>query len=276
MTDSQGRQGGVSALNTVQPLANTSCLNVNSPTSTASAPSQTSQGTTGSNTATVGVIAGSVVGGVILLALLIILGIWCIRKTSRQSRRKDDVYDVHLDFPSTYKTNRESYLPLMQYESQSHTVSPSSDAFMRHSRQTSYPDSFTGNSISPFTMQFSSQTASSKHPVVLAPPIHTANASPGTFASGDPSSSLPAQPSRLSSNVDGSFRYGGALDEQIAMVAGQAAPGLPAQIIVHTDLEDIPAPPHIIELPPQYIERQPLGSQESQPASRRNHKPLRS
>lgn len=270
MIDSQGRQGGVSPLNTVQPLSNTSCINVNSPSSTASAPSQTSsQGTSsGSNTATVGIIAGAAVGGVVLLVLLTILGVFCIRKASRQSRRKDDVIDDG------------SHLPLM------HSHLSASDPFSRHLRQISFADSFVGSSstssdsrlmgamggqtVSPYT--FPHQTV----PIVLAPPIHPGTHSHLTNASkfpvNNPTSPSPTQPSRLSSNIDSSARHvdsGGSPGSSPGgrvIAAGQAATSPSAHIIVHTDIEDGPPPPDIqevIELPPRYTDRQLA----SQPAS---------
>lgn len=267
MIDSQGRQGGVTPLNTVQPLSNTSCINVNSPSSTASAPSQTSsQGTSsGSNTATVGIIAGAAVGGVVLLVLLITLGVFCMRKASRQSRRKDDVIDEG------------SHLPLM------HSHLSTSDPFSRHLRQISFADSFVGSSstasdsrlmgavggqtVSPNT--FPHQTV----PIVLAPPgthSHLTNASTVKFPVNSPPSPSPKQPSRLSSNIDSSARHvdagssSGSSSGGRMIAAGQAATSPSAHIIVHTDIEDGPPPPDIqevIELPPRYSDRQPLASQ---------------
>lgn len=280
MIDSQGRQGGVSPLNTVNPLSNTSCLNVNSPSSTASAPSQTSSQSSpsGGGTASVGIIAGSVVGGVVLLVLLIILGLWCIRK--RQSRHKDD-YEVRHHFPFKSQTDYGSHLPLIQHESQSHMST--GDPFIHHSRQISFADSFAGSSSMssasrPTTGQtvlpipFPHQTL----PIVLAPPIHPGthshrtNASSGNFAFNDPFSPLPTQPLRRPKTNTS--------DGRIAVVAGQSTTSPPAHIIVHTDIEDVPAPPDapdVIELPPQYTDRQPLASR-PQPASARNQKTSRS
>jgi hypothetical protein len=89
MTDSQGRQGGVSDTVEVAPSDNISgsCLVINSPSSTMSAPSQMSSKSTSpsSNISTVGIIVGAVVIGVVLLVLLIILGICRKRKMSRSS-----------------------------------------------------------------------------------------------------------------------------------------------------------------------------------------------
>jgi hypothetical protein len=336
MMDSQGRQGGVSPIYTVQPLANTSCLNVNSPSSTASAPSQTSSQSSNASTVQVGIIAGAAVGGVVLLVVLIIVGIWCIRRaSSRQSRSKDDGYGIKHDLPSHQRDG--SHIPLMQPG----TPSPmSGDPFSQHLRQISYTDSFAGNSslssASRPTTVVGSQTASSHTfphqtlPVGLAPPIHPGTHSHVTNTSTANSAANVTpfnqfQPSRLSSKVDTYTGYGNAGHSSTSssrqMAGGQASPdytfpyqarpvshpaspnqpgtlshcasdgsfavsdlpsqsptqpSLPSsnidgsassssggrrnpQIIVHTDIEDIPPPPDIqevIELPPQYTDRQ--------------------
>lgn len=368
MMDSQGRQGGVSPLNTVHPLSNTSCINVNSPSSTASAPSQTSgqNSSSGSKASTVGIIAGSTVGGVVLIVLLIILGIWCIRKTSRKSGRKDDDHEVRQNFPSQYQTDHGSHLPLMQPGSLSHLSA--GDPVTQHLRQMSYTDSFAGSSsISsasrPMTV-LGGQTASPNSfthqalPVGLAAPVHPGthshNTSASNFAINDPYAPLSQiQPSRVSSNLDSITEYGDAgississTSRQMAAMAGQrtspsypfpyqthpappvqprtrshhasassftisthpsSSPTLPSRlssnidggslsmsspgvrmatatgqvitnpsphVLVHTDIEDIPAPPgaqDLIELPPQYTDRQHL---DSQPASAPTQKSL--
>jgi hypothetical protein len=239
MIDSQGRQGGVSPLYIVQPLSDTSCVNVNSPSSTASAPSQTSSQSTpsGSNTATVGIIAGATVGGVVLLVLLIILGIFCIRKasrssdvTSRQSHRVDDGHEV-------------KHLPPMQPESKSHMDSMSaSDTFTQHLRQSSYADSFARSSYvsSPNTMTLPRQTL----PVGLAPPIHPGshsymtNASAGNFAVNDLYAPFnqAQRGSQMSSNLDTFAGYGDAGSSSISSSSRRMA----AMTVSHPALHNQP------------------------------------
>jgi len=88
MIDFEGRMGGASPMSTVAPSTDSSCLAVNSSSlPTASTPSQMPSQSTlpGSDTSTVGIIAGVMIGGVLLLVLLIILGIYYKRKTSRAS-----------------------------------------------------------------------------------------------------------------------------------------------------------------------------------------------
>ncbi|OAX37825.1 hypothetical protein K503DRAFT_866598 [Rhizopogon vinicolor AM-OR11-026] len=271
MIDSQGRQGGVSPLNTVQPLlSNSSCLNINSPSSTTSAPSQTSSQSTPSDnsTATVGIIAGATVGGVVLLVLSIILGIWWIRK----ARRTDGT-------TSQNRTDDDSHLPLMRPGSQSHLSAI--DPFTLHLRQISYADSFAGSSsISSAGGGIGGGKTTSLHtfphqtlPTGLAPPVHPGthshltNLSAGNYAVNDPRAQFnQIQPERLSSNLDAFAVYrnsGGSSSTSYSggRMATAAAANPSPQIIVHTDIEDGPPPPDIeevIELPPQYADRQPL------------------
>jgi len=345
MIDSNNKQGGVSPLDTVLPLSDSSCLNVNSPSSTMSAaPSQTSSQSTPSQTPpqtqsgnNTGIIAGATVGGVVFLALLTIVGIYCIRKTSRQSRRKDDDYEV--------KKN------LAEPESRSHLSA--NDPFNQHIRQISYTDSFAGSSsVSSASRLMGGQTPSSNifpHqtlPVGLAAPIHPGtyshltNAPVGNFAVDDPHSRFSqVSSSRLSSNLDSIAGYGQmtAMDGrtasqsysfpspthhsyptlpnqhevlshygnslavnnpssplptarsssnmdgsgsashvgagrssmassgvQMSAAAGQAATSPSAHVIMHTDIEDVPTSSNtrdVIELPPQYADREPRASQ---------------
>jgi len=97
MVDSQGNQGCISGIEQVSLSSDTSCLNVNSPSSTTSAPSvtqsstastpsvtssQSTPSTTRINTTSVGIIAGSTVGGVVFLGLIIAISIHYRRKAS--------------------------------------------------------------------------------------------------------------------------------------------------------------------------------------------------
>jgi hypothetical protein len=241
MMDSQGRQGGVSTNYTVQPLANTSYLDVNSPSSIASAPSQTSSQSSNTTTVQVGIIAGTAVGGVVLLVLLIIVGIWCIRRaSSRQLRSKDDGHDIKHNLPSHQRDG--SHIPLMQPGTQS--PMSASDFFSQHLRQISNTDSFAGNSslssASRPIIVVGSQTASSHTsphqtlPVGLAPPIHTGthshvtNASAASFAAnGHCTPFNQFQPSRLSSKVDtyaGCGNAGHSSTSARQMAGGQTSP----------------------------------------------------
>lgn len=367
MMDSQGRTGGISDIEQVSLSSDTSCLGVNSPSSTASSPSQTSSqstpSSTSSSTSSAGVIAGATVGGVAFLGLMIVLGICCKRKMSRSSEpaiifplkpRKDHDYEAEVDSgipqnsPLQYQAVSHVLLPI-QPASQSqpanaHTIDP----FTQHLRQISYSSSFSGSPYPSKRMTtISEQTASPNtfphqaHPAGLAPPTHPGshsyltNASTGNFAVGDPQApfsqnapsspispanrqmatmaeqtappnylfpyqthpvSHPAPPIQsralsyrasavMSSTADAILGSGNARSSSMsspggrmaAAAAGQTAANLPAQIIVHTDIEDIQTTPDalgVVELPPQYADRQPPALP-VQPAPGRRHKSSR-
>jgi hypothetical protein len=256
MMDSQGRSGGISDIEQVSLSADTSCLNVNSPSSTASAPAQTSSqstpsGTT-SDTTSVGIIAGASVGGAVLLALVIMLGLCYKRKASSSSavvssptRRKcyenDVEEDGHIpqDYPFQYQADHANrvFLPI-QPGSQSRPANASAiDPFTQHLRQISYSDTFPGSlypnrrmttmgghTPSPSTLSY--QTL----PVGLAPPVHPGthvhlpNVPVGNFAANDPHAPFsPIQPSRGSSNIDGLSGHGDSASSAMSLASRQVA-----------------------------------------------------
>jgi hypothetical protein len=87
MTDSQGRQSGTSALLKVGDSTDASCLNTYSPSSTASAPSQTSGSTSsGSHSSTINVGIGFAVAATIIVLLTSSV---CLKK--RRAARSSNV-----------------------------------------------------------------------------------------------------------------------------------------------------------------------------------------
>lgn len=241
MTDSQNRQGGVSDILTVAESTDNSCLVVGSPSSTmpTSQPTSSPTSSPSSKTSNVAIIAGSTVGGVVFLVLLIILGICWQRRASRSSnvasslqrqlsglQRKDDAHEVRLDGQVQPILPVNHVLPPPQPRSQPHLANASaSNPFSQHLPQMSYADSFAGNSsISSASGQMAAmggQTAAPNTfpyqtlPAGLAPPIHPgayshlANASAGNFAINDPHPQFSQmQPSRLNSNLDSFTGYG--------------------------------------------------------------------
>jgi len=90
--DSKGRQGGSSDTQTVGASDDSSCINSSSPSSTeppvASSTGTSSSSSSGSTTP-VGAIAGTVIGGLIFLAAVISLTLFCLR---RRRERKDPVW----------------------------------------------------------------------------------------------------------------------------------------------------------------------------------------
>ncbi|KAG2061772.1 hypothetical protein BDR06DRAFT_945802 [Suillus hirtellus] len=251
MTDSQGRQGGSSDLETVTLSNNAACLSSNSPSSTASVPSSTTASTStgisptssqntssSSNTAT---IASAAIGCVVALAALTSLGMFLLRKR---------------------RASRSPYV-ISSSKRHSHRL-PSMDLDHEGSRHGHVPP------IYPFPYQ----TDSVNH---LAPPIHPAAqshlTSPSTddFALSNPRTPFSqTQHSRQISNPDsfaGDGDGGGSsmtsTGRRKAAMAGQTAYKPSTRFILHTDVEDIlPDDNGIVELPPQYSEhRQPLATQ---------------
>ncbi|KAG1774125.1 hypothetical protein EV702DRAFT_547216 [Suillus placidus] len=132
VTDSTGRQGGVSGFEQVLGSSNSSCLSANSPsstagisaTATASPSSSSSSSPSSSSSSNVALIAGAAGGGAAFLIALTILGMCFLRKRrasrlldvqSSSLQRTDPKYEVshHSDvppqFPFPYKTNPLSY-----------------------------------------------------------------------------------------------------------------------------------------------------------------------
>lgn len=255
MMDSQGRQGGISDIEQVSLSSDASCLNVNSPSSTASAPSQTSSQSaspgTSNSTTSVAIIAGASVGGVVFLGLMAILGICCRRKASHSSgvalspKHKDYDYEGEEDgripqsYPFQYQPGHANHVFLpIQPGSQAHSTNiPDNDPFTQHLRQISYTGSFARNlspnrrmttigsgTASPNTLSY--QTL----PAGLAPPIHPGthshltNASAGNFAVNDLHATFSQiQPSLMSSNIDGSSKHRDATSSSMTLTSRQMA-----------------------------------------------------
>jgi len=243
LVDAQGRPGG-SVLSTVGLSGDSSCINDKSPSSTiapssgttstsSSSPSASSSApaTPGSN---VGAIAGSVLGALIFLAVLITLGLFFLRQ--RQEKK-----NARLAGGNEFRRSRPlnpSELDL-SYDAQQHlNTSP-----------------FMSASATPTTSAFS-QGASH-------PPVHYQPHS-RYLASHLPETDNPFNPpvqstSHNSHNTD--------IDpfmerESDATSAGQRKSGMsgltgykPSRYVLHTDAEDedlVPNEDGVIELPPQY------------------------
>lgn len=251
MTDSQGRQGGSSDLETVTLSNNATCLSSNSPSSTASVPSSTTASTStgvsptstqstssSSNTAT---IVSAAIGCVVALAALVSLGMFLLRKrrasrslyvmssSKRHSRRLPSADLDHGGnqyghvppiYPYPYQADSVSHLaPPIHSTTQSHLTSPSTGSFMLNEP---HP---------PF-----SQTRHSRQ---------TSNSD------------------SLAGNGDAGGSSMSSAGRRKAAMAGQTAYKPSTRFILHTDVEDVlPDDNGIVELPPQYSEhRQPLAKQ---------------
>lgn len=98
MTDSQGRQGGVSNLDIVANSTDTSCLVGNSSSPTASSPSQAPSQSASPviNTTTVDIIVGAAISGVILLVLLTIRLRTCYKRDGQTTHASSKVTRLFL------------------------------------------------------------------------------------------------------------------------------------------------------------------------------------
>ncbi|KIJ68522.1 hypothetical protein HYDPIDRAFT_165322 [Hydnomerulius pinastri MD-312] len=253
MIDAQGRSGGSSDTEVVLLSNDATCLNGNSPSSTATvAPSSTSTShTTTSTTPTqtsssssgvsIGAIAGTAAGAVVAIAALVTLALFCIKKrrekrspyglaAARSSRRLNS---VDLDAgPDTF-----SHAPIYPFPYQTDSAG--------HFAPPVAPGSAVGSS-------FLAETAS----------VH-ASVQPDPFAF-PASPATQTQHSRGNSNTDSFGGFGEAASSSMsssgrrkAAMAGLSGYQTPTRFIVHTDAEDAVPPDStgLVELPPQYTER---------------------
>lgn len=172
MIDSQGRQGGSSDLWTVGVSDDLSCINSNSPsstmlgspTSTGASPTSTSDNDNDNDksSTSIAAIAGTVVGGLVFLAVAITMGLFFLkrRKDARSHSRWDDGTDfrchserLHSDIdpvgplseqytPASHVTNPFSSPSELDISSRAHGTSLSYDTLPR-----------SATDISPFTAQ---------------------------------------------------------------------------------------------------------------------------
>lgn len=184
VTDSAGRQGGVSGFEQVLGSSDSSCLSANSPsstagmsatataTTTASPTSNSSSSSSSSSSSNVALIAGTAGGGaVVLTALVILMCLW--RK--RRARRSLDVQSSTKSYPSR-----------LQRTDPKHEISPRSDV------PPEFPFPYKTNPLSYHT-----------RPTQPSLRTDTTNSSTGNFAVGAPLSSFNhTQHSRQSSNTD--------------------------------------------------------------------------
>ncbi|KAF9040546.1 hypothetical protein BJ165DRAFT_1490722 [Panaeolus papilionaceus] len=142
LTDATGRQGGSSDVRIVSTSDDASCINGNSPTTTAGAPSVSVSSRTASSTSSstptssptpsqpapgggvsIAAIAGTVIGSLLFLAVIITLGLFFLKrkrddtwqssnKNRRQSHRTEIDYDQN---PSTYNLPHNPSVPPGQH-----------------------------------------------------------------------------------------------------------------------------------------------------------------
>lgn len=298
MTDALGNQGGSSDIKIVGATDDNTCLNNLSPSSTSRAPTSTAIGvhstaghTTSSSspsaTPTQGVpisaIAGTVIGALLFLAVVVTLGLFFLRKRSgsfdtgggdfrKPSRRlqsdvdlsHDPGRDSHPLDATPYGFSPQTNAPFRPYQSDatptthpySSYTSASSTAHDLYSPSSTIPhdaDPFADSHLPPSSQY---RTPSQSHPAFsqFYSPSDPLVADPFN-SSGPPvlsSAEFSLQRSEQAPSTDSMSTA-----QRKASVAGLNA-YKPQRFIVHTDADDILPPPNdegVVELPPQYSER---------------------
>ncbi|KAF4622940.1 hypothetical protein D9613_001740 [Agrocybe pediades] len=302
MFDALGRTGGSSDLVTVGSSDDSSCLNGSSPSSTSNPPSSTgtSTGSTPANTqssppqssssdpasknnVSIAAIAGTVIGSLLFLAVIITLGLFFLRKrrdsaaaAKRISQRMNIGFDPAPDFGPPAP-------PIGLYPGSAHTTYPYASTPSSPYPSNPFLDSHGASSQNPSIHQLPSTNATENGalnryssttaqlsvgphsgylpytqtyppnfnypPEMLSPPDPYIRATPSD-AEFDPLTLLPEQePLRNRTTMSSS---------QLKASSSSQAPYRPTRFVLHTDVEDaIPGPDEdgVVELPPQYSER---------------------
>ncbi|KAF8905510.1 hypothetical protein CPB84DRAFT_1727048 [Gymnopilus junonius] len=258
MIDAQGRQGGSSDVKMVGSSDDSTCLNANSPTSTAGPPasSATSLSTTPSASASstsapahsgvsIAAVAGTVIGSLLFLAVVITLGLFFLRRRHdsrnqgnyrRQSRRLgpgiDPAYDPPANAPPpTYGSDPLASSSAHQY---SGSYQPSESSYQSTEGYQLTPQIYPPRQAFPPPDPFSS----SAPPMMPESEIEPFAEQSRGETSSSRDSMTPAQ-------------------RKAALAANNARYNPPTRFILHTDVEDA-IPPNedgVVELPPQYSER---------------------
>jgi hypothetical protein len=255
MTDSQGRQGGSSNIQIVEATGDNTCLTdaalsstfadtatsvitstIPTTTTTSSTATNNSKSTTAPPPTTkalathisVGAIAGSVIGGMITVAALVTLGLFCLRQRanhgnygeggSRRFSRRLGSFD-NLHDPGAGASNVHSYM---------------------YSTNSAQASTYT-LTIPPGAMEFNPYLL---HP---PPPVHTSPTRSSSSHHGD-----------SPNDVDGETSVGSVTStaRRKAALAGETS-YKPTRFVLHTDLDDSlrPNSDGVVELPPQYTDR---------------------
>jgi len=321
MTDSQGRQGGSSDIRIVGVSGDSTCLTGSLPTSTQSPPgssqsapsttslqsqaSSTSAGSTSgsaSNGISIAVIAGSVSGGLLCLAVVITLFLlFTKRKRDAAGGTNPSSFKRHsggmpgpgghLTYVSGQASGGQPYgmpqnnvAPASSYHYSQISADPfSNNAFRDPRSESQYQPSSRYLPLSQFDPasqysssqhQFSDSTTQGEYnPYQPHPGAYHPNAQPyppnPNYQTGNPHpidpfpSTVPALSGTQSAPFSMQTSQSSAPSEiqsstqQETAMAGPSNHA-PSRFIIHTDIEDAPPPNEdgVVELPPQYSERQ--------------------
>ncbi|KIL70905.1 hypothetical protein M378DRAFT_155847 [Amanita muscaria Koide BX008] len=260
MVDSQGNQGGTSDVIRVSISDDSTCINSSSPSSTTSAPSsQTSGSSTTSAPAnnsttsggfTIAAIAGTVIGAVLFLAVVITMSLYF-------SRRKRETYPRPPPFSLTDENP-----PEIEYADVPGTT-PNPYPYVASSLSTN-ASTYPLRAMDPYGSTTSSQYQSIPHQSFSQ-----------TNSVMDFESTLPALANPHGSLIplDARTEAGSSTSARTSYYTNRTAPTTttrtsekgrtvsvqpPARYIVHTDVEDFAPQPDengVVELPPMYSER---------------------
>ncbi|KAF8641021.1 hypothetical protein AX17_000666 [Amanita inopinata Kibby_2008] len=279
MVDALGRQGGSSDILKVGITDDSSCLNSNSPSSTAGSPGATPSGhsphsssrTSGTSVPSnstnsgggisIGAVAGTVIGAILFLAMVITMSLFFIKKRDRNNLRSY----THPTTPS-----QRGFQPQIDYGStpgmapSSHPYGYPSSQMAAASAASTYPlRNESQVDVNPFE---SSNTMSYQSPLSTYQPYAAPNVNlyppsePQTelFNPYGPSTATVASSTVQSAQAPADNSETSAHQTKAAM-AGTSAYRTPSRFILHTDVEDeLPANEHgVVELPPQYSARRP-------------------
>lgn len=240
MIDSQGRQGGSSDILTVASSDDSTCLNAQSPTSTASpsasGPSAPVVTETASSGVSVGAIAGTALAALVALAVLVTLGLFFLKKW------RDDRLSVYDAGAGRHRSQR--------LESTDHILAPQysppygGDQALNAFRYPSPNSATTPQTVTPsaFMPPPSGQYEPRPFNLPASSNLHSRSTS-------KTDSSSPFEDSELSQ-----------AGRQKAAMAGVSA-YKPSRFILHTDVDEpVPDEVDIVELPPQYTDRRQLSN----------------
>ncbi|KAG6842270.1 hypothetical protein C0991_000240 [Blastosporella zonata] len=305
MVDAQGRSGGTSDIKTVGITDDATCLNTISPSSTAASVTSTSATSTSTNsqstsatssvspTATaqpdqntsIAAIAGTVIGALVFLAVIITLGLFLLRRrrdnssNNRRNTELDLTYDpthTHGNYPYSAGGgvasasasplalnpggNEQDFNPFSDNAHPQQSYNHGSHTTPSYQSPSLYPASQYQHSEYQSHFQDHAQYQTSHYPSEYSiPPSHSQQHSLGS----EPD---PFNPYPLTSNAPHAIQPFDTSDaasttmssaQRKAAMAGTSA-YTPSRFIMHTDVEDELPPPNqdgIVELPPQYSER---------------------
>ncbi|KAG1834136.1 hypothetical protein EV424DRAFT_1362911 [Suillus variegatus] len=286
VTDSKGRQGGVSGFQQVLESSNFTCLSANSPSSTAgisatatstASPSSSSSNASSSSSSKAALIAGAV-GSAVVLTALVILGMCLWRK--RRAFRIQPSTKTYFQLQNTDEVSLYSDA-LPSPSSSPYPVSYLSSFIQPGSQPIPNTDSAVYGGIQMSDMTPVEHMAVGARPAPPLPrkrdPVHFSSpVEPGSQSisttSGNVTVRDPPTPfhveTQFSPDTDSLAMHGASGSQSMASASAQTAYRPPTQIIVHTDADDVmPDRNGLVELPPQYSDHRENRTLESKSAS---------